>query len=160
MIFSRLANVSRRSSRFKAATSIPMLAALALAAIPHVVRADVSVGCFLGNAVMKGTYVVSGKGTVVGVGPIVLAGEVVYNGDGTAVLASETQNVNGTIIRPSGVTGTYTVNHDCTGSKTFGSGASAQHFDFVISPDGSTITWVETDANAVISGKAVRVSND
>ena len=31
------------------------------------------------------------------------------------------------------------------------------HYDFVITPDGSTITWVETDANAVVSAKAVRI---
>lgn len=105
---------------------------------------------------MNGIYVMSGKGDIVGVGPVVLEGVVVYNGDGTGVLLSVTQNVNGTITRATSIPVTYTVNRDCTGSKIVGSGASPNHFDFVITPDGSIITWVETDPTAVISGKAVR----
>jgi hypothetical protein len=53
---------------------------------------------------------------------------------------------------------TFSVNRDCTGSKTVGSGASATHFDFVITPDGRTITWVQTDAFWVTSGTAVRMN--
>jgi hypothetical protein len=48
------------------------------------------------------------------------------------------------------------VNPDCTGSKTIGSGASATHFDFIITPDGSTITWIETDNGVTLSGTAIR----
>ena len=105
---------------------------------------------------MNGTYVMSGGGAVTGVGPVSVAGLVVYNGDGTGTLVTSTSSVNGTVSKLANVSGVYTVNRDCTGSKVFGSGASAQHFDFVITPDGSTITWVETDNGTTISGTAVR----
>jgi hypothetical protein len=108
----------------------------------------------LGNAVMNGTYVMSGKGTIVGVGPVAMIGQVVYNGDGTGVLLSVTKSVNGMIVKTASVPVVFTVNPDCTGSKIVGSGAA--HFDFVITPDGATITWVQTDTNAVISGTAER----
>jgi hypothetical protein len=107
---------------------------------------------------MSGVYVMSGRGNIVGVGPVVMVGEVVYNGDGTGTLLSVTKNVNGTVLTSAQIPVMFTVNRDCTGSKIVGSGASATHFDFVITPDGSTITWVGTDPNSVISGKAVRAS--
>jgi hypothetical protein len=94
--------------------------------------------------------------TVTGVGPVTFVGLVVYHGDGTGTLVTSTGSYNGAISKLANVSGVYTVNRDCTGSKTFGSGASAQHFDFVITPDGSTITWVETDSGTTISGRAVR----
>jgi hypothetical protein len=132
------------------------VAAMAAAFVPQVVKADGPALCPTGNAVMNGTYVMSGGGNVVGVGPITFAGLVVYNGDGTGTLVTSTGSFNGAISKLANVSGVYTVNRDCTGSKTFGSGASAQHFDFVITPDGSTITWVETDNGTTISGSAVR----
>jgi len=132
------------------------LAAFAAAMTTPTLKAD-SYLCLMGNNVMSGTYVMSGTGNIVGLGPVVMAGEVVYNGDGTGVLMSATKNVNGAVVRVSMVPATFTVNPDCTGSKIVGTGSSATHFDFLITPDGSTITWVETDANAVISGTAVRI---
>jgi hypothetical protein len=138
--------------------SMLAFAVFAAAASQQVARADDSLHCYAGNAVMNGVYVMSGRGNLVGVGPVVMAGEVVYNGNGTGTLLSSTLNVNGTIVGYTQVPVVFTVNPDCTGSKTLGTGSSATHYNFVITPDGSTITWVETDANAVISGKAVRAS--
>ena len=135
--------------------SLLTLAAFA-ALTPQAIKAEAPQACFRGNSVMNGTYVMSGNGTVVGVGPVVMVGEVIYNGDGTGTLLIVTKNVNGTVFSSSSVPVAYTVNPDCTGSKTVGSGASANHFDFVITPDGATITWVGTDASAIISGKAKR----
>jgi hypothetical protein len=132
------------------------LAALATAVTTQTLKAN-STLCVMGDSVMSGTYVMSGTGNIVGLGPVVVVGEVVYNGDGTGVLMSATENVNGAVVRLSMVPAIFTVNRDCTGSKTVGTGSSAEHFDFLITPDGSTITWVETDANAVISGTAVRI---
>jgi hypothetical protein len=131
-------------------------AAIAAAFVPQAVKAQGPSLCPMGNAVMNGTYVMSGGGNVVGIGPVTFAGLVVYNGDGTGTLVTSTGSFNGAVSKLSGVSGVYTVNRDCTGSKVFGSGASAQHFDFVITPDGSTITWVETDNGTTISGSAVR----
>ncbi|HEY6346724.1 MAG TPA: hypothetical protein VIY49_34980 [Bryobacteraceae bacterium] len=132
------------------------VAAMAAAFVPQVVKAQGPALCPMGNVVMNGTYVMSAGGTVTGVGPVTFAGLVVYNGDGTGTLVTATESLNGAISKLANVSGVYTVNRDCTGSKTFGSGASAQHFDFVITPDGSTITWVETDNGTTISGTAVR----
>ena len=102
----------------------------------------------------------SGTGAVFGTGggPIAFVGVVTYNGDGTGVLMSATDNLNGTVGRATSIPATFTVNRDCTGSKTIGSGPTAQHFDFVITPDGRTLTFVETDAFAVVSGTAVRMN--
>jgi hypothetical protein len=108
------------------------------------------------NAVMQGLYVMSGSGSITGVGPLASTGLVQYNGDGTGVLISATNSINGAVSTVSGIPGTYTVNRDCTGTKTFGSGNSAQHFNFVISPDGNTITWISTDNSVTMIGTAVR----
>jgi hypothetical protein len=134
-----------------------LVALAAFAALtPQAIKAQTLQICSVGNSVMRGIYVMSGNGTVVGVGPVVMVGEVIYNGDGTGTLLSVKKNVNGMVFSSSSVPITYSVNPDCTGSKTVSSGASANHFDFVITPDGATITWVGTDANAIISGKATR----
>ncbi len=139
------------------------LAALAAALGTQSLKADGPPICTQGNAIMNGSYTISGGGTVLGSGgaagsPLVFLGVINYNGDGTATLTSATQNLNGSVGRLSSIPATFTVNRDCTGTKTIGSGPTAQHFDFVISPDGKTITFVETDAFAVVSGTAVRMN--
>jgi len=107
------------------------------------------------NNTMKGVYVMRGTGTVVGLGPVAVTGKVTYDGrgGGQAIL---THSVNGAIYRQVASTGVFTVNPDCTGSKTFGTGSSATHYDFVITPDGRTITWIETDNGTILTGTAVR----
>ena len=119
-----------------------------IAAEPH---------CRLQNAVMTGTYVTSGSGTITGVGPLASVGLVVYNGDGTGTLLSGTNVINGSSSTLANIPATFTVNSDCTGSKTIGTGASAVHFNFVISPDGSTITWIVTDPGVTMLGVATRL---
>jgi hypothetical protein len=103
---------------------------------------------------MKGVYLMSGTGTVVGVGPIAVVGIIAYDGQGGGV-GTTTQSVNGTIHRQVVSTGVFTVNPDCSGSKTFGGTA---HFDFVITPDGKTITWIRTDSGLIVTGTAVRMA--
>ncbi len=107
------------------------------------------------NATMKGTYVLSQTGTIVSVGPSAVVGKVTYDGQGNGA-ATLTQSVNGVISRQVTITGTYTVNPDCTGSKTFAGGAV--NFDFMITPDGRTITFIETDPGTVGSGQANRMA--
>ena len=139
--------------RFRLNHSLLALAVFA-AFTPQAIKAQAP-HCSMGNLVMNGTYVMSGNGTIVGVGPVVMVGQAVYNGDGAGVLSSVTKNVNGMVVRATSVPVVFTVNPDCTGSKIVG---GSGHFDFVITPDGNTITWVQTDTNAVISGKAERSS--
>ena len=50
--------------------------------------------------------------------------------------------------------GTYTVNSDCTGTQTLG---GTNHFNFIVTPDGSKFDYIETDAGTVISGSAWRM---
>ena len=109
------------------------------------------------NDTMRGVYMMSGGGTVVGLGPVAIVGIVTYDGQGGGQ-ATATQSANGTIYRQVPSTGVFTVNADCTGSKTFGTGATATHFDFVITPDGKTITWIVTDSGRIMTGTAVRIA--
>jgi hypothetical protein len=127
------------------------LVAFTAAVTPQALRADNTL-CAEGNIVMNGTYLMSATGTVVGVGPVAVLGVVTYDGLGNGFVTS-TKSVNGTIYKGVVATATFSVNRDCTGSKSFSNGS---HYDFVIAPDGSKITWIETDPNMIISGTAVR----
>jgi len=102
---------------------------------------------------MSGAYIASGTGTITGVGPISTVGLVVYNGDGTGMALTTTNSINGTAMTSTNVPASFTVNTDCTGSKTIGT----THFNFVITPDGSTITWIVTDNGVTLMGTGVRL---
>ncbi|MBV9743109.1 MAG: hypothetical protein JO099_05050, partial [Acidobacteriia bacterium] len=111
------------------------ITSLALAVItagfaPRDLKAESLNQCFRGNAIMSGAYVASGTGTIAGVGPISTVGLIIYNGDGTGMAVSSTSSVNGTAMTSNNVPATFTVNSDCTGTKTIG----ATHFNFVITP--------------------------
>ena len=57
-----------------------------------------------------------------------------------------------------GVTGTYTVKPDCTGTETvYVGGSSFGHYDEFLSPDGNLVTLSATDDGAVLSGTMYRV---
>ena len=134
-----------------------LFAAAALAIVAaQFARADSFRQCPFQNAVLQGTYVVAGTGTINGVGPLASLSVAVYNGDGTGTLISDTQTINGSSSTLSNLPITYTVNRDCTGSKVVGSGSSAFHFNFVISLDGSKITWIVTDPAVTMTGTGVR----
>ena len=107
------------------------------------------------NAIMKGTYVATGTGMVASgntFAPIAMVALIVFNGDGTGVLLSETKSAAGQSSMASNVPATFTVNPDCTGSKTIG----GTNFDFVITPDGSKITWIVTNSGFTMAGTGVR----
>ena len=108
------------------------------------------------NATLHGTYLVAGSGTIVGVGPISAVGEITYDGRGNST-ATYTASVNGTINKGVTVTGTYIVNPDCTGSHTESDGS---HYDFVVAPDGSKATWIETDTGVAVTGTEVRLRSN
>lgn len=108
------------------------------------------------QATLNGTYVNSGAGTLGGVS-VVMVGKVTYDGHGGGQ-STFTRSVAGVISRPVAVPGVYTVNPDCTGSKTFG---GATDYDFVVTPDGREIYWIVTNANSgsLFTGRAVRLDN-
>jgi hypothetical protein len=138
--------------RFFGMRNLLAVAALAAGLAPQVLRAD-NAQCLLRNAIMSGAYVASGTGTVVGVGPIAVVGELIYNGDGTGNAVLVTQSVNGATSTLTNIPVTFTVNSDCTGSKTVGTA----HYNFVITPDGSLITWIVTDNGVTLMGTGVRL---
>ena len=137
--------------------------ALAMTLAPHCLMAQNEGFCT--QATLKGAYVMSATGTryagtppqPVGTGGTVA--KVVYDGQGGAT-STQTLSAAGTIFRQITATGSYTVNSDCTGSKTFTSSTGqVSHFDFVVTPNGQTITFIETDPGFVLTGTAVRMDS-
>jgi hypothetical protein len=108
------------------------------------------------QATLNGTYVNSGAGSRGGAS-VVTVSKVTYDGHGNG-LSTGTTSVNGVISRSVAVPGVYTVNPDCTGSKSFG---EATTYDFVVTPDGREISWIVTNAFAgsVFTGRAVRMDS-
>jgi hypothetical protein len=129
------------------------LGALTIALAPQALRAEGQCS----NATMKGTYVASGTGMVASANtfaPIASVGLIIYNGDGTGMSVFSTKTVGGQASTSSNVPATFTVNPDCTGSKTIG----ATNFNFVITPDGSKITYIVTNPGVTLMGTGVRMS--
>lgn len=105
---------------------------------------------------MNGAYVSHATGSLGG-SPIAVVGITTYDGRG-AFRLSGTASANGNIAKGFSGSGTYTVNRDCTGSQTFGSGPGAANYDFVVAPDGRRITYIQTDAGTVVTVTSVRLS--
>ncbi len=108
------------------------------------------------QATLNGTYVNTGAGSIGGAS-VVLVGKVTYDGRGNGQ-STFTKSTAGVITRSVAVPGVYTVNADCTGSKTFG---GATNYDFVVTPDGRQIAWIVTNASsgALFAGHAERMEN-
>jgi hypothetical protein len=117
--------------------------------------ADSAALCPRGDATLRGTYMSRGGGTVVGVGPVAFIGTVYFDGKG-GITNPFTVSFAGTISRVVGKA-TYSVKSDC--SATFTTTDDTQHFDMRVSPDGSKVDYIETDAGTVISGSAARVND-
>jgi hypothetical protein len=129
------------------------LAAVTLAAAQTLNAAEAP--CPRLDATLHGTYTLHGEGTIVGVGPIASNGTVTYDGKGHTV-TTFSASFNGEIQREVTWSGSYTVNPDCTGTKTL----NGTNYDFVVMPDGSTLSWIETDPGTVFYGSAVRLKNE
>jgi hypothetical protein len=118
-------------------------------------------GCSL--ATLHGTYSFASESVQVshpGAGPFAYAGFVTYDGNGHE---SEiyTISINGVVSRGVTETATYTVSPDCIESEVdTGAGSiGTQHYDGYLSPDGSQMMFIQTDAGVVSAGTLVRVSN-
>jgi hypothetical protein len=66
-------------------------------------------------------------------------------------VATFTVNVNGNVQTHTDVPSTYTINSDCTGTAL----EAGAHCSFVVSPDGNTTTWMETDPGIVDSSAVI-----
>ena len=109
------------------------------------------------QATLSGTYVNSGTGAMGGAA-IAMVGKVTYDGHGNGE-ATFTRSLAGVISRAVAVPGVYTVNPDCTGSKTFG---GTTDYDFVVTPNGREIVWMVTNnySGALFTGRAVRLDSE
>ena len=154
----------RKSNVAVAVISVVTLAALALdrqvTIISHVqaedlTAADSDAPCPRGDATLRGAYMSMGGGSVVGVGPVAFIGTVYFDGKG-GITNPYTVSFAGAISRVVGKA-TYSVKSDCTA--TFTTVDGTQHFDMRVSPDGSKVQYIETDAGTVISGSASRVKD-
>lgn len=117
--------------------------------------ADSEPPCPRRDATLRGTYMSMGGGTVVGVGPVAFVGTVYFDGKG-GVTNPFTISAAGVVSRLV-ARATYSVKSDCTA--TFTTTDDTQHFDMRVSPDGSKVEYIETDAGTVISGSAARVKD-
>lgn len=111
-------------------------------------------GCSL--ATVRGTYNYSYAGySVKGrtITRVAIAGLDHFNGDGTLSGISTAAIEGQKPQRLLKYTGTYKVNRDCTMSETeTDETGTVFHYDDFTTPDGSTISFVETDPNEVFSG--------
>ncbi|HTT62345.1 MAG TPA: hypothetical protein VMG35_10910 [Bryobacteraceae bacterium] len=89
--------------------------------------------------------------------PVVLVGKLVYDGMG-GVSGTVTSVQNGVVSLPSGISGSYKINPDCTGASliTPANSNTTAHFNMVVSGQGSMIYFIQTDNGNTVSGTATR----
>ena len=125
--------------------------ALALAISPTAIADDK--GC--SNATLRGTFAYTSTGFITAppafAGPFAEAGTQVFDGRG-GTTAAVTLSQNGNIL-PVSITGTYTVNPDCTGTFTLQVSPIdvTVHVFFVIDDSGNGFQAIETDPGLVIT---------
>ena len=125
-------------------------------AVPQALKAADN-PCPRGNATLRGTYIsLHPTGYIVGVGPATANGTITFDGKGFST-NTFSASINGVIQRGGTVVGPYTVNPDCTGTLSQSDGS---HYDFVVLPNGSRFSWIETDPGIVWSGESVRFTNE
>jgi len=117
-------------------------------------------GC--NSSTLNGLYAfrASGFNVVSGVAqPKAIIELVNFHGDGTLDVPAATVSINGVIGRsPPGGTGTYTLQHDCTGSLEFH--APGPTYDIFVGLTASDLYMIQTGPSApVFQGTAERVSH-
>jgi hypothetical protein len=84
------------------------------------------------------------------------AGLFTADGQGN-IAAKESDSFSGQTLRADPLTGTYTVNSDCTGSLTTNSkSAGNASYDFVLTNSRNQMQLVETDGGTNVTGQASR----
>lgn len=133
-------------------TLVIVFATLFVPGIVPMAQANGDKGC--SNATLQGSFGYTATGTLLGApppfaGPFGEVGRQTFDGRGNTDAAA-TASANGNIAKFT-ITGTYTVNPDCTGSMTLyvsPLGATA-HLDFVIDKDGAEIRTIGTDPGEI-----------
>jgi hypothetical protein len=107
------------------------------------------------NATLQGTFAYTSTGFITAppqfAGPFAEAGTQVFDGKG-GTTAAVTLSQNGNIL-PAAITGTYTVNPDCTGTFTLlvAPIGVTVHVFFAIDTSGDGFQAIETDPGLVIT---------
>jgi hypothetical protein len=102
------------------------------------------------EATLDGTYLFASDGVEIKGNdqlPFAYAGYEVFDGNGK-VNQVFSANLNGKITRNETLSGTYTVEADCTGTATYADGT---RFDQFIAPDGSELTFVQTHPKRLVT---------
>ncbi len=101
---------------------------------------------------VKKTYSMELAGIDISVGQVALAGQLKLNGTGS-ISGTATLSLYGTIYNSLSVTGTYTINSNCTGTAQFTpQGLSAINLSLVVVDADKEMFAVETDTNTIVSG--------
>jgi len=105
---------------------------------------------------VRGDFAYLVQGTNLAIGLVSAVGRVSADGAGS-LLATDTLSVEGTILRRT-ITGTYTIEPDCTGSVTFSDNfGQTTHLDYVLADGGDEIRLIQTDQDTIITGTARRL---
>ncbi len=140
------------------------LASMILGMAPSVVLAD-ELPCSLAS--LNGHYAIDRQGTVVAQlpgfpappAPLGEAALADLNGNGS-FSATATVNIGGLILRLP-VTGTYTVNPDCTGTVTVNTGLGLiLHNAIVVIDGGKRFIGTETDTFEIVQTRGEKLSAD
>jgi hypothetical protein len=139
-------------------TLVIVFAVLLLGIVPRA-QASEDKGC--SNANLHGSFGYTATGTLLGApppfaGPFGEVGRQTFDGKGNTE-ATATLSANGNIQKVT-ITGTYTVNPDCTGSMTLNVsplGVTA-HADFVIVDDGAEFRAISTDQGVAVETRVYR----
>lgn len=127
------------------------VATIALVLMPRA-RAE-NRGC--SNSMLNGAYAYTSTGSIASppivAGPFVEVGVQDFDGKGDTT-ATATLSQNGNILQVS-ITGTYTLNPDCTGTMTLQVApiGVTVHVYFALDSNGSAFQAIETDAGLVIT---------
>jgi len=121
---------------------ITFVVALTLGTVP---RAHAQGGCTL--VTLKGSWGFLLNGTIIGVGPIAIEGVVQFDGAGNFT-RDERAVVNGHVLPPEHITGTYTVSGDCTGTTLDSLGHTSE---FSIVSNRKEILSIGTDNGSVVT---------
>ena len=125
------------------ANSLFLLTALAVALTLDAVPASAQEGCTV--VTLKGSWGFLVTGTIIGVGPIAVNGVAQFDGAGNFE-RNETAVVNGHVLPTEHITGTYTVNSDCTGTTADSLGHTSE---FSIVSNRKEMLSVGTDNGSV-----------
>jgi hypothetical protein len=134
------------------------LATLLISGIAPQAQAGDGKGC--SNASLTGTFVFTAAGFLVAppqfAGPFAGVGTQTFDGNG-GTTATETVSQKGNILNVT-ITGTYTINPDCTGSMTLNITSQnppvslTNHLSFAIDDNGAEFRAIQTDPGVVVTG--------